>query len=512
MRPSRLALGPLVAALLAPAVVVAPAQAAAARVSSVAWEDAAPSVAAGSLVAAHVTLAPGGRTEVRVVVGGATVRTIPGGCSPSTVIRTRSSIDDARTTLTCDVDAKAALDLRVEVRVAATGPVTLRVEESGAALPAPDRAVTPGTADTPRTLRLLSSPDFLNADVADLRRGPGSWNPKRSANGTGKRYEKALDTVLDDWQAKEPAGVLVAGDMVNGRWGRDTRHTGNFGPVGNAAQRAEAARRAAATYYPQYVERFRDHDLPLYAAPGDHEYGDNPWTVSKRRLAPVFRAAFARWFTRGRFKDHPSGVHAGTAYAFRPSPDVQVVSIDVFDITTKGARIRVDREQLRWLRTVLAKAQADGVQWTIVQGHTPILEPVRARGSSELRYPGGARSALWKAFRTYGVDLYLAGEVHDTTASSRDGIVQLAHGGAFQFALTTYALLDVHPDRLDITLNDFDVRVRDGGRRLWETVRSGLKPDITVKPDPFTIGTLTIGADGSLSGRSGILTPYRSGG
>ena len=137
---------------------------------------------------------------------------------------------------------------------------------------------------------------------------------------------------------------------------------------------------------------------------------------------------------------------------------------------------------------------------------------MRSRGSSDLHYPGGAQSALWKTFRKYGVDLYLAGEVHDTTASTHDGIVQLAHGGAFQFALTTYALLDVHPDRLDITLNDFTVRVRDGGRRLWETVRSGLKPHLTVKPDPFTIGTLTIGADGTLSGRSGILTPYRSGG
>ena len=33
---------------------------------------------------------------------------------------------------------------------------------------------------------------------------------------------------------------------------------------------------------------------------------------------------------RPRFADHPQGLHAGTAYAFRPAPDVQIVTIDPF--------------------------------------------------------------------------------------------------------------------------------------------------------------------------------------
>ena len=160
---------------------------------------------------------------------------------------------------------------------------------------------------------------------------------------------------------------------------------------------------------------------------------------------------------------------------------------------------------------MLRGAQADGVRWTIVQGHLPLLEPVRARGSSELHYPGGARSDLWRLFRRYGVDAYLCGEVHDVTATSRDGILQLAHGGAFQFGLTTAAVLDVHEDRIEVTLNDYDVRVRDARdrSRLWETVRSGLKKRVEVDPDPFTIGTLTLGADGVVVQRSGILLPYQ---
>ena len=187
-----------------------------------------------------------------------------------------------------------------------------------------------------------------------------------------------------------------------------------------------------------------------------------------------------------------------------------MVTIDPFDIAPDHARLRVDRQQLRWLVRVLRTAQEDGVRWTVVQGHLPILEPVRSRGSSELHYPGGARSRLWQVFKKYGVDLYLCGEVHDVTATSRDGILQLAHGGAFQFGLTTYAVLDVHDDRLDVTLRDYAVKVRDARdrSRLWETVRSGLKKWVRLDREPVTIGTLTLDAMGQVTRRTGILLPY----
>ena len=204
-------------------------------------------------------------------------------------------------------------------------------------------------------LRLLSSPDFLNADVADLGRAPSRWSPGRSENGINNSYRRALDRILDDWEAQDPAAVLVAGDLVNGRWGRDDRHVGTFGPVRTLTQQKAAVRRAARTYYPQWLERFREHGLDVYPATGDHEYGDNDWPREKRALASTFADAFADHFTRTssgapRFADHPSGPHAATAYAWRPRADVQVVSIDVFDITPRAAHLRVDRAQLRWLQ------------------------------------------------------------------------------------------------------------------------------------------------------------------
>jgi hypothetical protein len=488
---------------------------AAGRVSGVAWADAAPVAAEATVVTLQVALSAGAETEVVVRVAGGTVDGLPDACAPSTVVRRRSFLSTDATVLDCLVVGREALGLPVAIRTGPLGTLGVTVTEAGVSSAASPRTVEAGSLATPRTLRLLSSPDFLNADVGDLRKGPGFWDPHRSANSTSPAYERAIGRVLDDWEGQRPDAVLVAGDLVDGRWGRDAHHTGNFGPVGNAAQRATAARLAAATYYPQYLRRFRTHHLDLYPAVGDHEYGDNPWSTSKRRLAPVFREQFARYFTRTpsgrpRFRDHPTGPHAGTAYAFRPAPDVQVVSIDPFDIAPDHARIRVDRQQLRWLVGVLRKAQRDGVRWTIVQGHVPIVEPVRSRGSSDLHYPGGSRSRLWKVFEKYGVDLYLCGEVHDVTATTRDGILQLAHGGAFQFGLTTYALLDVHDDRIDVTLRDVGFRVRDARdhSRLWETVRSGLKKWITVDADPYTIGTLTLDPAGQVTRRTGILLPY----
>lgn len=390
--------------------------------------------------------------------------------------------------------------------------------------PVPPAPTTPAEApvetpvdpvDTPLDLRLLSSPDFLNADVADLRHGPGYWSPKRSENGSNASYERALDRILDDWVAQAPAGVLVAGDLVNGHWGRDTDLTGNFGPVRTRDEQRAALRRAAATYYPAWLERFRRHGLDVYPSTGDHEYGDNDWSPQKRFLAPKYAQEFARYFTTQgsgapRFADHPKGPHARTAYAWRPHPNVQVVSIDVFDITRRAAHVRVDKAQLRWLRGVLDQARRDGVTWTVVQGHTPILGPTRYAHSSRLQYEGGRDSKLWKVFKRFGVDVYLCGEVHDVTATTQDGILQLAHGGAFQFGLTNYALLDFRSDRLDVTLNDYRLHMRNGKdrSRLWETTREGMRKVAVLTGGSSTIGTLSLSADGGIAARTGILLPF----
>ena len=128
--------------------------------------------------------------------------------------------------------------------------------------------------------------------------GPGFWNPRRSANGINDDYRRALDKVLDDWQATDPDGVFVAGDLVDGRWGRDSKGTGNFGPVGTLPQQQRALRPGSRHLLPAVAEAVPQHGLDVFPAVGDHEYGDNPWPAAKRVLVPRFRERFADYFTR----------------------------------------------------------------------------------------------------------------------------------------------------------------------------------------------------------------------
>ncbi|WP_170286017.1 metallophosphoesterase family protein [Nocardioides rubriscoriae] len=479
------------------------------------WTDGVAVTAGGSLVTGRVTTDQGTR-RVRVELRNAYPVAIPDPCEQSTVKNLHSYLDGR--TLVCELDGDttaltftAIVDGGVASRVG--GSVTTRTDSATSTGSLPERVVTSASDLTPDT-RLLSSPDFLNADVGDLSRGPNRWDPSRSTNGTNASYDAALGLVLDDWAALDPAAVLVAGDLVNGRWGADDQDTGTFGPVGTLADKRAAVRSAARTYYPQWQQRFDDHGLAVFPSIGDHELGDNPFGPGKRDLAATFRSEFARQFTTDadgtpRYGERPPGPARGTAWAARPSPDVQVVSLDVFDVTRDGVRIRLDPQQLRWLTQVLAKAQRDQVTWTIVESHVPIVFPVRHRASSALHYEGGTRSALWKVLRRYDVDLYLSGEVHDTQLVARDDIVQVSHGGAFQFGLTTALVLDFYGDNLYLTLRDYDIRRRDVGERLWETRRSGLYGELTTQRAPLVIGTASLHDDGVVD-TSGILTPVDS--
>jgi hypothetical protein len=466
------------------------------------------------------TVSSSGQRSVVVHLEGARFLALPSGCYGSSTVNPRSSISAGVDTLDCWLQpdgGSRTIDFEGLV-VAEPGQVvrgTVQVKGGGPSAELPPRVATRGTPPRAASLRLLSSPDFLNADVGDLAKGPGFWSPARTENSINDDYRRALDTVLDDWKSLSPDAVLVAGDLVDGWWGTDSGGSGNFGPVDTPAQERRALARAADTYYPQWLRRFTSRGLDVLPAMGDHEYGDDPWPSAKRGRARAFEQEYAQHLGRlpERFSpkvSRPPGVHHTSAYALRPRPDVQLVTLNVFDITPQRQRIRLDPAQMRWLRTVLAKARRDRVRWVIVQGHTPILWPVRVRGSSGLHYEGGARSELWKVFQKYGVDLYLAGEVHDVTAVEQDGITQITHGGAFQFGLTNYLVLDLTPDYAYLTLRDYDFERSEApdGSRLWETRPSGMPKNLRISPDPLTIGTGVLLPDGELTRESGALKPW----
>ncbi len=169
-------------------------------------------------------------------------------------------------------------------------------------------------------------------------------------------------------------------------------------------------------------------------------------------------------------------------------------------------QLEIDQKQQAWLVQVLKKARADGVRWTLVQGHLPILGPVRQGASSGLQYHGGRQSQLWQTFKKYGVDVYLCGEVHDVTAIQRDGVLQLSHGGIFQVGRLNYLLADFYPNHLDLRIFDYAFE-RVGDDTLWETA-TRMPAGITYEPDPGIIGTAQLWRNGRLTRLSGALAPY----
>ncbi len=375
--------------------------------------------------------------------------------------------------------------------------------------------------------RFISYPDFLNQDVADLATGSRETftDPRtgKVANSTNSAYEEALDRVLGEMRSHGAEDLLVAGDLMEGRWGRDDSGAGVFGPVTTERQRGAATRRAANTYYPAWSGRLAERGFVPFPALGDHEIGDNPWRRPgdswigyKRKHVPEFKRLFARHLLRRpggerRFSDRPDrGQARDTAYAVRLDRNVLLVTIDPFTLRGGDVRTRLDRTQLNWLRDVLRQARQEAVPWVIVQGHTPITGPVRHRNSSRLSYQGGRDSALWKTMAQGGADVYLCGEVHDQTVTARDGIVQVAHGSLFYRGEASYLLGQATARRLVLENRQFRGRV-DFSDRLWTTSRLGAPGSVSYPDPPVVTGTLqavrTRGGGVRIQTATGILRP-----
>lgn len=373
-------------------------------------------------------------------------------------------------------------------------------------------------ADQDPIYELVAAPDFLNQDVGDLRdlptwhRGdPNSWTPQ---------LQQSIRRFLDEIAALDPGSVLVPGDLVEGRWGRDDLHTGVFGSVRTPAQQRQAVRRAARFYYSTYLQRFRIRDLTLHAALGDHEIGDNfwdhrsPWSDFKRREIALFKEQFARYFTRlpsgkPRYSDRPVGTPwADTAYAVHLSPDVLLVSLDEFHRRDGDVHLEVRGGQLRWLRDTLRQARADGIPWVIVQGHNPVLVPVREVSSSGGHIEGGRRSPLWRTMARYGVDLYLNGEVHATTMRQADGVTQVSTGGLLYHGDATYLVARFFDDRVELDVHEMQAEPSPRGQ-LWQTTGHRTRAHIRYADQPSTsVGSLTLTSDGRALNQVGLLQEY----
>lgn len=302
----------------------------------------------------------------------------------------------------------------------------------------------------------VSIPDFLNVDLAYPQLG----------------WEDTLDYVLKAIKAENPEFVLVAGDLVMGRW-----------------PDKDSIKKYAAIYYPAWIKRMQDHNLKFYTAIGDHEIGDNPWHGEKAALVPYFKRRFQQYLKMP--LNGPLRMR-GTAFWF-VHENTLFISVDVFEKGSgpQGSIVpKVTGPQLEWLEQVIA--DNPGVEHIIVMGHTPILGPVAKESSSGLMLEGDTESPLWQALKRHRVALYLCGEVHAITCTQADGVLQIAHGGLFGYnSKVNYLVTTVFPDRIELELKE--ISIINKGERLWQVGNNRPRETVLIADSIKQMGFVTVG-------------------
>mgnify|MGYP006289736037 CR=1 FL=1 len=338
------------------------------------------------------------------------------------------------------------------------------------------------------TYTFVSIPDFLNNDI----RHP---EPK---------WQSVLDFTLESIADENPAFVLVAGDMVQGRWWRSRNQI----------------RRRAKVFYGDWVARMEEYDLDFYTAVGDHELGDNPWReggtredgsmVAATEHIELYEDMYRKYLPMP--ENGPEG-YEGLAYSFTHGGTLFLV-VDTFErgkMEEGAGTATVSGRQLEWVEETL-EARAGEVNHVVVMGHPPIVETVRAQSSSRLMLEGGRESPLWQLMSEYDVDLYLCGEVHAVTANERDGVQQLVHGSIFGYnEIINYVVGTVTPETIALEVKA--ARVELGGEKLYQTYLNHPREYLSLTESAREHGFQTVGkmvidkssGEKRFTGRTGIL-------
>ncbi len=273
-------------------------------------------------------------------------------------------------------------------------------------------------------VRFTSVPDIFNWNIANPQPG----------------WEEALDWFFTRLKEEGPDFTLNAGDIMDARWWDDP----------------EQVRRKTEEYWGGFNERWAAHDITLYLAPGDHEYGDDGG-LARGDIARAFAAEFTRQM--GMPTNGPAG-HVGRTFYARHG-GLLIITLDTFEDAGPRFAYTVGEEQLEWMDAVLTE-HADAA-FVIVQGHLPIVGPVRSQNSSASMLKDGTDSALWALMVEHGVDVYLAGEHHRITATYRDGIWQVVHGALWGTQTDlNYMRGVVDGGTMTLELLEFDVEYSGG--------------------------------------------------
>ena len=322
-------------------------------------------------------------------------------------------------------------------------------------------------------VRFTSIPDIFNWNIGNPQPG----------------WEDSLDWLFDRLQKDGPDFTLVAGDIMDARW---------YEP--------DLVKQKTKQYWGGYMKRFNDRDMTVYIAPGDHEYGDDKG-LTIGDISRVFGDQFTKLLDMP--KNGPKN-HVGRAYYVRKK-NLLVITLDTFEDAGDRFAYTVGDEQLAWMEQVLIEHK--DAEFVIVQGHLPIVGPVKSKNSSASMMKGGTDNKLWKLMVNYGVDAYLCGEHHRITVHHPQGIWQVVHGALWGTQTDLNYMRGVSKaGELTLELVEFDVQYSGGyigdhpHRGKTNKPRENVALTAKTKQDgPRVTGTLVIKA-GSESDRNNATT------
>jgi 3',5'-cyclic AMP phosphodiesterase CpdA len=360
----------------------------------------------------------------------------------------------------------------------------------------PRSAAGPVAAPSEPAVTFVSMPDFMNGDVADLSVLP-TWD--NGLNSVNDSWLAAIEKCLGVVGSFSPDAVLVAGDLVDGHWNIDTDGRALFGEVDqqvnpeSIARCTSAIRVAGDLHYGFYADRFESAGLlsRFHPALGDHEILDDRagplnerWSPSgithglpdnRYYLVDTSKSVWADHFTRPggvpRYARRPAGAATEwTAYAVDFGNAMTLITVDMFMKTSAGVRLGVFGAQLQWLRDEIRRAKRRG-HVVVVQGHIPVITPTRWMASGRLHVPEGRHSRFYRTLEREGADLFLCGEVHDSTVvqRGRSAPVQVSHGCIFHYAFS-FLVGRVYLDgRIVLDLYEMLIERASIEKNLWES-------------------------------------------
>lgn len=275
--------------------------------------------------------------------------------------------------------------------------------------------------------------------------------------------------------------LLISGDFFSGAWLDDATARANYGTLPDGTfSLPHFIENCGKTNYGDVLTRFENPSsgLPIIGVIGDHELGDNRWSVGteKAQAVPFFKQAFASAFTLhpdgtsrypafiGNIPQRPIGTpYENTSYAFIRN-NVLFVVVDIFRFDGPNVRLDsyegsvssdIEGDHLAWFDAVLEAGRTlPEVQFIVVAAHDPAILPVNLIDTSSMTVKGAEKSAFWQTIRKHKVELYLPGEVHSFTSSVDETgpTVQLVSG--YKGYSHSHLLFDVSDNRIDIRLRE----------------------------------------------------------